>query len=316
MIRTLVVSLLLLLQSSVWAASSEGVDWLVRMTKSFNSLAYDGVFVHQEAGAMNSMRVRHGLIGGVEYESLEDLDGKRVSVIRADDSVICVFPVQGDYHAGFIPSEPFKRFRELDKERLLQAYDIEVVDRDKRIASRDAVKLRLLPKDEYRYGHEFWIDKENGFLLKHDVLSADSKLLERIQFTSVSFQPNLQEKDFTPSAGAHTQRLVEVEPQPVTRRWKFDWLPAGFSFVWQDARRMNNNTNMLLLSDGMSTVSVFVEKTTKERPQTVMNLGVTVAGEQSIRVGDNMYLLTLVGEVPPITIQRLMTVIMPKTDHD
>lgn len=315
MIRELFVTLLVLTSSSLWAAQS-GIDWLTRMTESFDSLAYDGVFVRQEAGMMNSMRIRRGLIGGVEYESLEDLDGQRIAVIRVDDSVICVFPDKEDYVAGFLPAEPFRRFQELDKERLDQVYNIDVVREGQRIASREAIKLKLIPKDDFRYGHEFWIDKENGFLLKHDVLGLDNKLLERIQFTSVAFSPDLKEEDFTPSDDSYTQRFVEIEPEVVARHWHFDWLPDGFRLVWQDARRMNDTTNMLLLSDGMSTVSVFVEQTDKLRSQTLMNLGATIAGEKSIKVGDQIYLLTLVGEVPVQTIQRLMAVIMPGSNND
>lgn len=315
MIRVLIFALMSAFSAIAWSAPT-GVDWLARMTDSFESLSYDGVFVHQEAGMMNSMRIRHGLIGGVDYESLEDLDGQRIAVIRADDSIICVFPDKEDYANGHLPGEPFKRFQQLDKERLISAYDIRVTERSQRIASRPAVKVKLIAKDEFRHGHEFWIDKENGFLLKHDVLGRDEQLLERIQFTSVTFDPDLKEQDFTPSEQAYIQRFVEVEPQSVPRRWQFDWLPVGFELVWQEARQMNETTSMMLLSDGMSTVSVFVEETQQKRPKTFMNMGATVAGEQSINVDDKTYLLTLVGEVPAVTIQRLMTVIMPKQKDD
>lgn len=315
MMKVLTFVLMSFISVGAWATPS-GLDWLSRMTDSFESLAYDGVFVHQEAGMMNSMRIRHGLIGGVDYESLEDLDGQRIAVIRADDSIICVFPDKEDYANGYLPGEPFKRFAKLDKERLSRAYDIRITDHSQRIASREAVKVKLMPKDEFRHGHKFWIDKDNGFLLKHDVLDHEGKLLERIQFTSVTFDPDLKEEDFTPSEEAYTRRFIEVEPQIVKRQWQFDWLPTGFELVWQDARQMNPHTNMMLLSDGMSTVSVFVEQTQQKRPQTFMNMGATVAGEQSINVDDKTYLLTMVGEVPAVTIQRLMAVIMPKQIDD
>lgn len=315
MIKVLIVALASMVSVSVWSAQT-GIDWLTRMTGSFESLSYDGVFVHQEAGTMNSMRIRHGLIGGVDYESLEDLDGQRIAVIRVDDSVICVFPEQQDYTNGHLPGEPFKRFQQLDKERLTRAYTIRIVDESQRIASREAVKVKLIPKDEFRHGHEFWIDKANGFLLKHDVFDEQGQLLERIQFTSVTFDPDLKEDDFTPTKEAYIQRFIEVEPTIVKRQWQFDWLPSGFDLVWQNARQMNDRTNMMLLSDGVSTVSIFVEETQQKRPPTFMHMGATVAGEQSINVDDKTYLLTLVGEVPTITIQRLMAVMMPKQTHD
>ncbi len=310
------LTLILCLTLPLAHASNVGVDWLSRMVNSFDNLSYEGVFVHQEAGAMNSMRIRHGLIGGVAYESLEDLDGQRIEVIRVDDSVICVYKEKEDFDIGLVPNTPFKRFKKLDEGRLVQTYDIRIADNHKRIASRQAVKLTLIPKDEYRYGHSFWVDKENGFLLKHDVLDNNGELLERIQFTSVNFIPDLKAEDFSPKEGLHTQQFVKSDPDPVPNRWQFEWLPQGFDLVWANARKMNDTTNMMLLSDGMSTVSVFVEESDRKRPQTLMNLGATIAGEKSIQVGDHTYLLTLVGEVPAQTIQRLMTAIMPKAEYD
>ena len=61
---------------------------------------------------------------------------------------------------------------------------------------------------------------------------------------------------------------------------------------------------------------MFVEQTDKKRPETFMNLGATIAGEKSIQVDDKLYLLTMVGEVPAQTLQRLMAVIMPGSSND
>ena len=89
----------------------------------------------------------------------------------------------------------------------------------------DAVKVTLTPKDEFRYAHRFWVDKENGFLLKHDVLGPSDALLERIQFTSVTFTPDLKASDFTPNDESYTQHFTEVEPTVVERHWHFDSHP-------------------------------------------------------------------------------------------
>ncbi|MBJ7536916.1 MucB/RseB C-terminal domain-containing protein [Marinomonas transparens] len=291
----------------------DALQLLRQMTQSLSTLSYEGVFIHSESSHMNSMRVRHDLMGGVEYESLVDLDGDKVEVLRIDNNVICVYPNASIANTRSPLLPPFKRFKDLASERLEQGYDMEVDEGISRIAGRDAIVIRLMPKDNYRYGHEFWLDEENHFLLKHDMVTAQGELLERIQFTSVNFSPDLKPQDFVPKKGSYSQPLLEAQPRRIKNLWKFDWLPDGFVLVWPDARALNHGTSMLLLSDGMSTISVFIEPSMKTKSLSILNMGATIAGERSIRVGEQVYLLTMVGEVPKSTVEKLMSVFMPRS---
>lgn len=290
----------------------EALTLLNNMMQSFSKLRYDGVFVHSEAANMNSMRVRHDVMDGIEYESLVDLDGEKIEVLRVDDTIICVYPNASVANTRNPLTPPFKRFENVESARLIKGYDM-VVDPDiGRIAGRDVITVKLLPKDMYRYGHEFLIDEENYFLLKHDMMKSDGRLLERIQFTSVNFSPDLKHDDFVPRKGSYSEHLVKTQPRQIKNLWQFDWLPEGFALVWQDARSLNHGASMLLLSDGMTTISVFVEPTSRTKDMSVFRTGATIAGERSFKVKDQLYLLTLVGEVPQVTIEKLMTVFMPR----
>ncbi|WP_421849195.1 MucB/RseB C-terminal domain-containing protein [Marinomonas sp.] len=292
----------------------DALHLLRSMTQSFSTLSYDGVFVHSEATNINSMRVRHDLMGGVEYESLVDLDGDKIEVLRIDNKIISVYPnaLVANMRAPLVP--PFKRFKDVESDRLIKGYDMVVGEHTSRIAGRKVVAVKLVPKDQYRYGHQFWLDTENHFLLKHDMLKTNGELLERIQFTSVNFAPDLKDKDFVPKEGSYSEPVVEAQPRRIKNLWQFDWLPEGFSLVWPEARSLNHGTSMLLLSDGMATVSIFVEPTMKSKAMSILNMGATIAGERSIKVKDQLYLLTMVGEVPESTIEKLMTVFMPRQE--
>ncbi|NVK73477.1 transcriptional regulator [Marinomonas sp. CT5] len=310
---------LCLVSSSLSLASNTtntALHLLQSMTQSFSTLSYEGVFVLSEDTNMNSMRVRHDLMNGVEYESLVDLDGDKVEVLRVDDKIISVYPnaMVANMRAPLIP--PFKRFKDVDSDRLIKGYDLIVGPHTSRIAGRKVEVVKLVPKDQYRYGHIFWLDEENHFLLKHDMMKTDGKLLERIQFTSVNFSPDLKDKDFVPKEGSYAEPVVEIQPRRIKNLWQFDWLPDGFSLVWPEARSLNHGTSMLLLSDGMTTVSVFIEPTMKPKAMSIFSMGATIAGERSIKVKNQLYLLTMVGEVPESTIEKLMTVFMPRPDHD
>jgi Negative regulator of sigma E activity len=288
------------------------IGWLKKMTSAFSELNYDGTFVHTGQNRLNSMRIRHGLIGGVEYESLEDLDGADVTLIRVDDSLICISPDEAALNASAFWNQPFSRFRKLDEERLKVGYHIKQSAKKVRIAGRYATIIQLIPKDEHRFGHGFWLDRETGFLLKHDMYDRKGHLLERTQFASLSLNPDLKVTDFTPNKDSYKVSFESEPPQEVANSWKFDWLPDGFDMVWSKAHLIRNGAHMLLLSDGMATVSVFVEPTRKDVPMHMMSRGATYAGERTMIIQGNRYLLTLVGEVPPVTIETLMSVFMPK----
>ena len=310
---------LCLVVSSVGMASTttpDALQMLRSMTQSFSALSYEGVFVHSEAMNMNSMRIRHDVTGEIEYESLVDLDGDKVEVLRIDEKIICVYPNAHVANLRTPRVPPFKRFKNVESNRLIKGYEMIVGTDVSRIAGRNVVTVKLVPKDQYRYGHQFWLDKENHFLLKHDMMKMDGQLLERIQFTSVNFTPDLKHDDFVPKKGSYSEPVLEVQPRRIKNLWRFDWLPEGFSLVWPEARALNHGTSMLLLSDGMTTVSVFVEPIMKPKALSILSMGATMAGERSIKVKDQLYLLTMVGEVPDVTIEKLMNVFMPRADHD
>ncbi|MGO3455756.1 MAG: sigma-E factor regulatory protein RseB domain-containing protein [Marinomonadaceae bacterium] len=96
----------------------DAVQLLRQMSQSFSQLDYDGIFVHSENTRMNSMRIQHELKKGKEYESLLDLDGRKIQVIRIDDAVVCVYPNLAIANEQELSNAPFKRFIGLDSERL------------------------------------------------------------------------------------------------------------------------------------------------------------------------------------------------------
>ncbi|MCZ2720828.1 MucB/RseB C-terminal domain-containing protein [Marinomonas sp. 15G1-11] len=314
--KKIIFSLFIGLACSVANASSDdeiGLARLSSMVQSFSILSYQGVFVRSQGEDMNSMKIRHGIIGESEYESLIDLDGDKIEVIRVDNSVICVYPDISFANTATPVSAPLRQFKELNGERLLEGYSFKLSKKKELIAGREAEKLSLIPKDAYRFGHEFWLDAENNFLLKHDTLGAQGKVLDRVQFTDISFSPALKKSDFVPRLGTYSRHLVEVKPKMTDNKWHFEWLPDGFAPVWRDARILNERTAMLLLSDGITSISVFVEPTTEVKPYSVMEMGSTTVGEVSRSLQTDILRLTIVGEVPEQTVEKMLMSFAPRT---
>ncbi len=298
-----------------YAASdnSVGLIRLSNMVQSFSVLSYQGIFVRSQGVEMNSMKILHDVIDGSEYESLVDLDGDKIEVIRIDDSVICVYPDISFANTAEPVTAPLRQFKELNGERLLEGYTFELSEKAEVIAGRNAHKLSLIPKDSYRFGHEFWLDSENDFLLKHDTLNLKGEVIDRVQFTDITFAPKLTKADFVPRLGTYSRHIVEVKPEMTDNKWRFDWLPDGFAPVWRDARVLNGKTAMLLLSDGITSISVFVEPTQVETDYSVMEMGSTTVGEVSRALQTDILRLTIVGEVPEDTVEKMLMSFLPRT---
>lgn len=294
-----------------WSSESDGLAMMNRMISSFSELNYEGVFVRSNGSDMNSMQIRHGIINNTEYESLVDLDGTRIEIIRVGDSVICVYPNISFKNNNEPIAAPFQKFKELNSERIRQGYHFIVADGGL-IAGRKAQKLELRPKDTYRFTHHFWLDTKTGFLLRHDTLAETGSVLSKVQFTSLNTSPNLKKEDFVPTMGGYTEHVVRPMPEEAENLWSFSWLPSGFSPVWNGAKQMNEKTSMMLISDGISSISVFIEEATETKQLKVTKMGTTIAGELTRMMNGVPYLVTAVGEVPDRTIRKLLEKIMPR----
>lgn len=298
--------------ASVTTEDSSGMAMLDRMTRSFADLSYDGIFVRSYGSNMSSMQIRRTVIDDTEYASLLDLDGDRIEVIRVGGQVICVYPDISFRNEANVLQTPLKKFKELSSERIAQGYDF-VIAGEGLVAGRQANRLQLQPKDTYRFAHHFWFDKQTGFLLKHDVLEKMSgQLIERIQFTSLNTSPQLYKKDFVPRMGAYIKHATEAEHKMVEPMWTFSWLPVGFVPVWENARLMDENTSMMVLSDGITSISLFTELSQHEMPLNMRVIGATMAGEKTHQVGDRLYRITAIGEVPDKMIRKLLTSLVPR----
>ncbi len=303
-----------LFSKSVFAQEQDGLAMMDRMIKSFSELSYEGVFVRSHGSEMNSMQIRHTVINDIEYESLVDLDGTRIEVIRVGDNVVCVYPNISFSNNTDPVLAPLQKFRELNSERISQGYDLVVADQGL-VAGRRAQKLELRPKDNYRFSHHFWLDIETGFLLKHDTLKSTGGVLERVQFTSLNTSPTLYKKDFIPKMGTYTEHIARRDHKTIEPVWSFSWLPSGFTPVWDGAQQMDDKTSMILVSDGITSISVFTEPSNQEKPLSITTMGATIAGEQTHERNGVLYLVTVVGEVPDRTIRKLLTMITSRHEE-
>ncbi len=279
---------------------------LGRMSEAVRELDYRGLFTYEYGGSLETLRVVHAVKDGVEYERLEHLSGPEREIVRSGQSVDCLNP--GDQLLR-------GRLRNLGVKADLDGFYHFYLRGEERVAGREALILQAVPKDKYRYGYTLSIDKQTGLPLKSLLIGNKKRVLERFQFVELELGPMLGEEDYQPVSpryrvAEHALSPCNPEGNEVPKRWQTTWLPDGFVFSGQ--RQPSGQGDMLMYTDGLTAFSVFIEPLkSKVMIEGRAQRGATVAYMAQLVRNQVPYRVTVVGEVPAVTAQRVASSISP-----
>jgi len=282
-----------------------------RLTHAAHNLNYEGTFIYEHNGHMQTMRIIHSAGPGGERERLVTLSGPSREVIRDRNTVTCFLPDTNAVmveRTGRSHSLPLALPTGLDA---LDKYYIFSVKGEDRIAGRKVRELTIRPRDMFRYGYNIWIDEKDGLLLKSELLNAQGKPVEQMLFTSITLYKQIPPKLLKP----HTQgkgmtwyRQPPAQEEKLSASaWKIGEMPAGFrEYVHHRVYLPNSKHRVehMVFSDGLSSVSVFIEPehgSTSTPPLGESQLGAVSAYS---RVVDG-HRITVVGEVPQATVEMI-----------
>lgn len=288
------------------------------MGEAIERIAYEGTFVHVQGDDSSVMHVSHQLQDGriVERVSCEDAgrelirDAEGVTGIFADQRTVLVEP--RTERAGRLRSplsESLAGPTEIDDALYLLA-----LGSSERIAGRDTRGIVIRPRDGFRYGYRLWLDRETHIPLKTQLVDGRGQVLEQILFTQISYAQKPVAMGMRPAASAMAAAGGSGEaPQagagePAGQLWVATRLPPGFRLTARQARIPGDaprGLQQIVYSDGLATVSLFVE-------QAIVTVGpieglsqVGAANAYTITMGDHM--VTAMGEVPVRTVRLLAT---------
>lgn len=282
-------------------------EWLERMMEAVQKLNYQGTFVYLHDNQLESMKIAHAVQGDRVRESLMSLNGAPREVIRDEESVTCVLPGSNEISVDRrTPSSKFLNILPQDLDQLDKHYSFQNVG-NTRIANREAQVVLIVPKDRLRYGYRFALDTDTGLPLKSDLLNEQGELVEQTMFTELQIgvaeisELHHRESLFTYRLKSHPDETNKI-PLLNPSRWKFIGLPSGFRLSLQHQLtdpQSNDPIDQYVFSDGLSSLSVFVEPETREEAFSgVSRLGAINAWGGQV----NGYQVTAVGEVPAVTI--------------
>ena len=288
------------------AHADEAQDWLIRLGQAEQQQSFHGTFVYERNGSFSTHNIWHRVQNGQVRERLLQLDGSAQEVVRIDGHTQCV---SGTLIAG-LGDSPNAAARPLDPKKLKNWYELAVVGKS-RVAGRDAVIVSLTPRDQHRYGFELHLDKETGLPLKSLLLNDKGQLLERFQFTSLDTDNVPTDKDLLADADCKVITLDSDKASAVktAQMWHSDWLPPGFELTSSTSHKdpqTKAQVTSLMYDDGLARFSVFLEPLNGATvTDTRTQLGPTVAVSRRLTTPEGEIMVTVVGEIPIGTAERI-----------
>lgn len=289
-------------------------DYLDQMSHSFRELDYRGEFTYEFGSHMDTLRIVHAVRDGVEKERLVYLNGSPREIVRDGHELTCIHPGDQIMRLGStIASGPFAR--SFQSVRDISEYYRFSFGEPTRIAGRAVRQIVVWPLDEYRYGFQLYLDQQTGLLLKSVTVSPAGTVLERFQFTRIEIGAKIDDQELQASdmESRHAYHYL-VSQTPVGDAGQSaiaatGWLPPGFSL---SASSVNSDSNqplhLSMYTDGFSTLTVVLEASEAGAglaDDGKARRGATVAYLRELAWQGQPYLLTVVGEVPLETAQKV-----------
>jgi sigma-E factor negative regulatory protein RseB len=293
--------------------------WLEKMNKALATRNYDGTFFHLSGGRVETMRIVHRVRAGRVSERLQSLDGSGREFVRANGELTCYLP---DQHTVLVEprkdSGPFLGSLPQFDSTVNDFYRIESLPAT-HIMGRPARVIAVNPKDQFRFGYRLWLDEKTAMPLKTQLCDPRGQVIEQIFFARLDMPESIPDSDLAPTVHTDGMRWVRQGPSldnaaAALAAYRASQLPPGFRLTVQGAQTLGGASapaSHLVYSDGLATVSVFVEQSSSAT-------GVAAADSQSqppmqglARVGSGYafstvvqgHQVTAVGEVPAQTVE-------------
>jgi len=314
-------SFLLLLNLSFAANATENEQaksWLERLSQSLRQLNFSTSFVVVKNNQAEPYHWLHGVNQDkLELEIIARLNGPRRDVLRKGDIVSYIEPEQEVYSiAAKSLTSPIPSIFSNDISGLEDNYRFISVGRS-RVLGRVAQLIRIVAKDNHRFGYWLWLDQQSGLLLKTAIITRQGQLLEQIQFTHLDITDDLSE-NLIQLEETQLPVVIElaVDNDISTLFWQINWLPEGFSVVQSNRHRIHQNkkaVEFMLFSDGLVDISVYVNPSAeKQRPVEYASDGATLVFNQII----NGLEVSVVGKIPLLTAKKIADSIAPTPPQD
>lgn len=280
---------------------------LDRMVEAAKTRSYQGVVVHGMPSGVEAMRLFHrGGDEGSYRERLVMLTGSARQIVRDADKVHRYHPASGQVVIG--PRRGGTGVFKLDPDSLDRLTDHYRLSHgpDGRVAGRDAAAVDLAPRDGQRFHYRVWRDRATHLPLKTVIRSNEGQVLETFMLATVDLDQEPREAQLRLQVPEGVERLQREQPGDTADPPVLEGiaLPSGFRL---GARFQGpEGGEHLLYSDGLATLSVFIEDGPSEQADGETELAILERGALracTVRRGGQRVIL--LGEIPSNAMNRI-----------
>lgn len=282
---------------------------LMQIQTAAETTDYSGTFLYQQGNVMITSRVTHVVDGEGVKERLEVLDGDAQEYLRNNNVVKSLIPAK----KMVVIDKPRKdRFPALllgPVDNVDKYYDVRAEKGNSRVAGRACDVIEVMPRVDDRYGFRLCADAKSRLLLKSQTVDGQGAVIEQVTFTGLSLGSDVDTAGLKSPLDTTDWKQVEQKPVMVDlpqEGWRIRY-PAGFTPIMSIVRPKGTKENVkqLILTDGLSSISVFIQKV-KDSEKTFNNQGDARVGSMNVfrqRIDD--YWLTAIGAIPLTTLKDL-----------
>jgi sigma-E factor negative regulatory protein RseB len=272
---------------------------------------YMGTLVYQRRGESETFRMVHINDNGVERERLTMLDGVPKELIREGDRTVTYLPDAKLIRVQPMNERAFPAMSSTQVQALLTHYVATDLGTE-RVAGHLARGLMFTPRDPMRYAQQWWMEVKSGLPIRARYYNERNELTEQVSFTDLQVETRVSRSHLRSVYASKAQDWkTEIVPAAGNVTAETGWivreLPPGFIKVREGIRAMgapgqpSQRVTHLLFSDGVATISVFIESAGANEP-----LGVTQQGSVNIyRKQIQESVVTALGETPPQTLKMI-----------
>lgn len=291
--------------------SNEVKAWLDRISQASQRHSYQGTFIYRCESQLMAMQVVHAAASEGPQERLVSLNGPPHEITQTADRVTAIVASSRKHivrgrPAGGVVGQP------LNPGAVMEGiYDVSEAGED-RVAGRVTQLVRISPQDQYRHGFQLWLDRQTGVVLRSDMYNSTGDIIEQVMFTEIEY--TTVENALAALAGSaalsdvHTESgSVASSPLPPSR-WRVERAPKGFELADRYVSALEGTggqreNEQLVFSDGLASVSVFIEP--KDSHRSAFTGGTLVGAMAAYGRIVNGYQVTAVGEVPLATVEMI-----------
>lgn len=292
-------------------------EWLTRTHEASRRRAYQGTFVVSSAVSMSSARIWHVCDGEQQIERVEALTGPPRFTFRHNDQVTTFLPesrvvmIDRRESLGSFPTLLASRESTIPDHYAMRP---DGNARGERVAGYDTDVVLILPRDKLRFGYRVWSEKKTGLVVKMQTLDINGAVLEQAAFSELQLDAPVRmdrlAQQMTRTEGYRVEKPTLVKTTPQAEGWFLKSPIDGFRSVScyrrpiAAAGQPPMNTLQWVFSDGLASVSLFMEPFDAQRHQQEMTMAMGATQTMTRRVND--WWLTAVGEVPAQTLQAFV----------